>query len=292
MGGRNPLDRGTLEARLAVRWSVAGVDGRSEGPSASEQDWSNDVTVTRPPAMRTLEPGDAQLLERYRASGSRDTRNLLVDRFGWLAERCARRYWDRGEPFDDLVQVASLGLIKAVERYDPARGPFVAFATPTILGELKRHFRDTTWSVSVPRRPKELRHRVSAATEALRHALGRSPTVDEIADAAALPKEHVLEALDADRVYRPLSLDLPTGNSMTDGKAGGEDRETTLLARELIARLDETDRDIVYLTYFEGWTQREIGSRLGLGQVQVSRRHRAALELLRALAASARTEAA
>jgi RNA polymerase sigma-B factor len=234
----------------------------------------------------------APLFERYRVSRDRRTRNELVRRHVWLAERCARQYRDRGEPHDDLVQVACLGLVKSVERYDPARGPFVAFAHPTIIGELKRHFRDATWAVSVPRRPKEMRTRVSTATEALRHSLGRSPTVDEIAEFAGLPKEHVIEALEAERVYRPIGLEVSGRAFEPSTRSDIDVRETSLLARDLMARLDDCDRQIVYLTYFEGWTQREIGVRLGLGQVQVSRRLRAALEHLRATVDTARTPAA
>ncbi len=234
----------------------------------------------------------ARLFERYRECADRRMRNELVRRHVWLAERCARRYRDRGEPLDDLVQVASLGLVKAVERYDPERGPFVAFATPTIMGELKRHFRDATWAVAVPRRPKELRTRVSTANEALRHSLGRSPTVDELADFASMPKEHVIEALEAERVYRPVPFEISGRAFESSARAEPDSRETSLIARGLLSELDDCDRQIVYLTYFEGWTQREIGTRLGLGQVQVSRRLRAALERLRAAADSGQTHAA
>ena len=246
------------------------------------------MTVTQRDVSRDV----VDLFERFQSTRDRALRDELVARHMPIAERCARRYWDRGEPLDDLIQVACLGLVKAVDRYDPERGPFVAYATPTILGELKRHFRDATWSVAVPRRPKELRARVSTARESLRHTLGRSPTLDEVAELAALPREHVIEALDADRVYRPLSLDHPARG--IDPIAPGEvdSRETSLLARDLIARLDAVDRDIVYLTFFEGWTQREIGTRLGLGQVQVSRRLRAALDQLRVAANEGLTPAA
>jgi RNA polymerase sigma-B factor len=233
-----------------------------------------------------------ELFRRLRTTEDASIRDELVARHLSIAERCARRYWDRGEPLDDLVQVASLALVKAVDRYDPERGPFVAYATPTILGELKRHFRDATWTVAVPRRPKELRTRVSTARETLRHVHGRSPTLDEVAEFAGLPREHVIEALDADRVYRPLSLDLPVRSIDPSAPGEADSREASLLARDLIARLDPCDREIVYLTYFEGWTQREIGVRLGLGQVQVSRRLRAALDHLRLVAGDARSPAA
>ena len=227
------------------------------------------------------------LFERYRATGDRSIRNELIDRHRWLAERCARRYWDRGEPLDDLVQVACIGLVKAVERYDPRRGPFVSYATPTVLGELKRHFRDATWTVAVPRRPKELRGRVSAASETLRHQLGRAPRVDEIAERTGIPREHVIETLSADRVYRPLPLDFPPRSGAGSGalepasRRDADSPETSLIVRDLLARLGERERFVVYLTYFEGWTQNEIGARLGLGQVQVSRVLRAALDSLR-----------
>ena len=233
-----------------------------------------------------------ELFERFRETNDPRLREQLFVRHMSIAERCARRYWDRGEPLDDLVQVASLGLVKAIDRFDPGRGPFIAYATPTILGELKRHFRDATWSLAVPRRPKELRGRVSTTVEALRHELGRSPTIDEVAELSGLPREHVIEALGADRAYRPLSLDLPIRAIEPAAPGEPDSRETSLLARDLLARLDPCDRDIVYLTFFEGWTQREIGSRLGLGQVQVSRRLKAALDQLRVAANEGRAHAA
>jgi RNA polymerase sigma-B factor len=250
------------------------------------------VTATRNDVTNDVADDVTALFERYRTSGDRAVCNELVRRHVWLAERCARQYRDRGELLDDLVQVACLGLVKSVERYDPDRGPFVAFASPTIMGELKRHFRDATWAVAVPRRPKELRTRVSTANEALRHHLGRSPTVDEVAEFANLPKEHVIEALEAERVYRPLPFEVSMRAFEPRTRAEPDSRETSLLARDLMARLDDCEREIVYLTYFEGWTQREIGVRLGLGQVQVSRRLRAALDRLRAAANAARTSAA
>jgi RNA polymerase sigma-B factor len=253
---------------------------------------SGDRVTATPNDVTDVTDDVTALFERYRTSGDRAVRNELVRRHVWLAERCARQYRDRGELLDDLVQVACLGLVKAVERYDPDRGPFVAFASPTIMGELKRHFRDATWAVAVPRRPKELRTRVSTANEALRHHLGRSPTVDEVAEFANLPKEHVIEALEAERVYRPLPFEVSMRAFEPRTRAEPDSRETSLLARDLMARLDDCEREIVYLTYFEGWTQREIGVRLGLGQVQVSRRLRAALDRLRAAANAARTSAA
>lgn len=237
-------------------------------------------------------PDVTELFQRLRTSGDATVRGELVARHLPIADRCARRYWDRGEPLDDLVQVARLALVKAVDRYDPERGPFVAYATPTILGELKRHFRDATWAVAVPRRPKELRARVSAARETLRHVHGRAPTLDEVADFTGLPRDHVIEALDADRAYRPLSLDLPVRRVDPSAPGDADSRDASLLARDLIARLDPCDREIVYLTYFEGWTQREIGVRLGLGQVQVSRRLKSALDQLRLVADDARSAAA
>ena len=229
-------------------------------------------------------PDTDTLFRHYRNTVDRASRNELVQRHMWLAERCARRYWDRGEPLDDLIQVASIGLVKAVERYDSDQGTFVGFATPTILGELKRHFRDRTWSVAVPRRAKEMRTSVRTASEVLRQELGRAPTLDEIAARTASSREQVIETLDAERVYRPMSLELLLGGADRAYGADAAETDTVLLVRLLLARVDAQDRHIIFLTYFEDWTQRQIGAHLGIGQVQVSRRLKAALTQLRSLA--------
>src|SRR5580698_8960709 len=151
------------------------------------------------------------LFEEYRRTGDATTRDQLVELHLGLAEYLARRFDHRGEPLDDLVQVASLALIKAVERFDPDRGlEFSTFAVPTIVGELKRHFRDKSWAVRVPRRLQELHLRLTNAVPDLTHELGRSPTIDELAERLDVGADDVVEAMEAGRAYRSSSLDAPT----------------------------------------------------------------------------------
>ena len=234
----------------------------------------------------------------YRSTCDRAIRNELVLRYDWLAQACARRFADRGEPWADLVQVAQLGVVKAVERFDPARGvSFPTYAVPTVVGELKRHVRDATWSVSVPRRCKELLTRMNAANESLHQRLGRAPTVDEIAEVLGVDRDLVLETIEANQAYRSVSLEQPRPQSGGDSDRprsevlGGDDErldttEARMSAVRALGVLDERMRKIVYWRFFEECTQREIGRRLGIGQVQVSRLLRAALaELRKALGA-------
>jgi RNA polymerase sigma-B factor len=217
----------------------------------------------------------------------------MVARHLGLARHLALRYSDGIEPLDDLVQVASLGLIKAVDRFDPERGvSFTTFAVPTILGELRRHFRDRGWAIHVPRDLKEASLRVSRALAA--HG-GRSPTPAELARETGLTVEAVLDALQAAGAQRALSLDAPVG-AEEEGEAGtlldrlgeadeGLDRahDRATLAR-LAHVLDEREREIVRLRFEEDLTQSEIGERVGVSQMQVSRLIRSALTRMRAAA--------
>jgi RNA polymerase sigma-B factor len=233
----------------------------------------------------------SELFHRYRRSGDRSARDRLVLAHRDLAERCARRFRGRGEQLADLVQVAHLGLIKAVERFDPERNvPFASFATPTITGELKRHFRDATWTVSVPRRAKDLRSSVHRASDELGQRHGRSPGVEEIATATELDPAEVEETLAANRAYRPVPLDQPRPGADGDDHGpvvaidlhGGHAPSTDAADQRvdvvrMINGLQERDRKIVVWRFYEECTQREIGERLGIGQVQVSRLLRSAL---------------
>ena len=220
-------------------------------------------------------------------------RDQLIEAHIGLAEYLARRFANRGEPLDDLVQVASLGLVKAVERFDPARGlEFTTFATPTIVGELKRHFRDKGWAVRVPRRVQELHLRITRVIDDLSNELGRSPNVDEIARRAGTSEDEVIEAIDAGSAYRSTSLD--AGRSDDDespgllGQLGDVDPE---LARSelrttlgpLIAALPEREQVMLYLRFYEGLTQSEIAKRLGISQMHVSRLLARSLQQLREL---------
>lgn len=234
----------------------------------------------------------ARLFADYRENRRRELRNRLVELHRPLAASIARRYRDRGEPLDDLVQVAEVGLIKAVERYDPQRGvTFATYATPTIAGELKRHFRDATWAVSVSRRAKDLRSVVWSAIDELSQRLGRPPTVQEIAALIERSPEEVIETIAANDLYRTRSLDwmeseeteqLSTGRLAADGDDpcadAAIDRARVI---DALSTLDERDRQIMAWRYFEECTQREIGDRLGIGQVQVSRLLRSALARVR-----------
>lgn len=207
-------------------------------------------------------------------------RDQLVNAHLPLAEYLARRFANRGEPLEDLVQVASLGLVKAVDRFDPSRGvEFSTYATHTIVGELKRHFRDKAWSVRAPRRMQELYLRLGAEVAALGQELGRSPTIGELATQLSVSEEEVLEALEAGHAYRSASLDAPAPGQEGEALAAQlgtedpslEDAERRATLSPLLAKLPPRERLIVYLRFFENLTQSEIAQRLGLSQMHVSR---------------------
>ena len=229
---------------------------------------------------------------RTRSSHLRDE---LIEAHLGLAEYLARRFANRGEPLDDLVQVASLGLVKAVERFDPDRGlEFTTFATPTIVGELKRHFRDKGWAVRVPRRVQELHLRVTRVVEDLSLELGRSPTIGEIAERSGTTEDEVIEAMDAGSAYRSASLDAGSSDAEDERGQGllatlGElDPELTRAERRaslgpLIASLPEREQVMLYLRFYDGLTQSEIAKRLGISQMHVSRLLSRSLAQLRQL---------
>jgi RNA polymerase sigma-B factor len=215
-------------------------------------------------------------------------RNLLVESHLGLAHQLARRFVSRGETYDDLVQVASLALVKAVDRFDPERGvEFSTFATRTVIGELKRHFRDKGWSIRAPRRVQELYLALGPATESLTQSLGRPPTVSEMAESIGSTEEAVLEAIEAGQSYRISSIDAPDrqdGSLSTrlgdvdDSFVGAEDR---LLLAISLADLKERERTILNLRFGEGLTQSEIADRIGISQMHVSRLLAASLAKLR-----------
>jgi RNA polymerase sigma-B factor len=231
------------------------------------------------------EPSErAEVREKFAdlaATGDRRLRDELVEAHIGLAEYLARRFANRGEPLDDLVQVALIGLVKAVNRFDPNRGvEFSTYATHTIAGELKRHFRDKGWAVRAPRRMQELYLRLTQVVSSLGQQLGRSPTIGELAAETQVSEEEVLEALEAGQAYRFASLDVPKGGSDdgdTLGEGLGEDdpgianAESRVVLSPLMARLPARQRQIIRLRFFEGLTQSEIASRLGISQMHVSR---------------------
>jgi RNA polymerase sigma-B factor len=226
----------------------------------------------------------------YATTRERALRDDLVTAHMGLAEYLARRFTNRGEPLDDLIQVAALGLLKAVDRFDPERGlEFSTYATPTIVGELKRHFRDKGWAVRVPRRVQELHLRLGSVVSTLSQELGRSPTIGEIAQSAAVSEEEVLEAIEAGHAYRFTSLDAPSGNDeemSLSTELGAEDQglidsEHRVTLSPLIAQFPPRERTILHLRFFEGLTQSEIAARLGISQMHVSRLLARALAQLR-----------
>lgn len=228
---------------------------------------------------------------KWRESGNRADRDRLVVDHQSIAQACARRFASRGEPLDDLIQVAMLGLVKAVERFDPEKGiPFAGFAVPTITGELRRHFRDATWAVHVPRRAKDLHVRMPATVERLRAALGRPPTPDELAEELGCTPEDVIDALDAGAAYRSASTDTPEGFHAASlsqiGAGGGVGNEERVLLEQLMLTLPERQRKIVWLRFFEDLSQSEIAEIVGTSQVHVSRLLREALRGLRTRAGS------
>jgi len=213
----------------------------------------------------------------YRRTHDRILRNRLIEEHLSLARTLARRFANRNEPLDDLEQVAMLGVLKAVERFDPDHGtPFAAFAIPTVVGELRRHFRDRGWMVRVPRRVQDLHLRIGTVVSELSQQLGRSPSPTEIAEAAGVRDEDVLEALEAGNRYRPTSLDVAASGSDGDARMGRHDIElvsvedrATLL--HLLRRLPERERRVMYMRYFEDITQAEIAEAIGVSQMHVSR---------------------
>lgn len=242
--------------------------------------------ASEPPVAETRAVDDAWVaaaLERYSSRRDDDAlRDEIFRRARWLAVRGARRFSDRGEPFDDLVQVASIGLLKAIERFEPSMGvPFGSYATPTILGELRRHFRDHTWSVRVPRRAKDLRTSVNAATDELQRLLGRSPTVAEIAARLELGEGAVLEVMEANNAYRARPLD----HTNVVQQITVDDDADHVLDRELIIdlldRLRPRERTILYLRFFEELSQAQIAQRVGTSQVHVGRLIASSLAQLR-----------
>jgi RNA polymerase sigma-B factor len=229
------------------------------------------------------------------AAGDRAARDALVERFMPLARSVARRYFQSGEPFDDLIQVACLGLVQAVDRFDPARGvSFSSYAVPTILGEIKRHFRDRTWAVHVPRALNELSLKVDEIVRRRTQAEGHAPTVATLCEATGASEEQVLEALEVGRARRLPSLDAKARRGVDDDATATvgeliaspradrdcEERDARLLIQPLLKSLAPRDELIVRLRYERDMTQAEIGELIGVSQMQVSRLLRRALSTM------------
>ncbi|MCS6861333.1 MAG: SigB/SigF/SigG family RNA polymerase sigma factor [Abditibacteriales bacterium] len=221
-------------------------------------------------------------------------RAQLIKRNERLVRFLAHKFKDKGEPLEDLIQQGMIGLINAIDRYDPDRGvKFSTYATPTILGEIKRYFRDKTWSVKVPRRIQELNLLVHRIADELTQELGRSPTLTELAQAVGASEEDVLEALEIGKAYDPISLDSESSGSdkedtptTLEEHVRGQDStmenwETHLWLKDALQRLPPRERRVVELTFFEGLSQLEIAKELGMSQMHVSRLLRKALARLR-----------
>ena len=231
------------------------------------------------------------LLRAWREHGDAHARDQLVMDFMPLVRSLARRYAGRGEQFDDLVQVASVGLVKAIDRFDLDRDvELVAYVFPTVVGELRRHFRDRVWAVSVPRRLKELHQLVARLLGELTATLGRSPTIAELAQAAQVDEEDVVEALEVGRAYTTRSLsgaldsdeaaDLERIDQLSDDEPGYAATEDRAVLAVGFRALDERERQILRLRFFDGLTQSQIAVELGISQMHVSRLIRKALETL------------
>jgi RNA polymerase sigma-B factor len=247
------------------------------------------------PRFTHAEDGDlGQLFARWHHDRDQLAQEALVQRFMPLARSLARRYNRSSEPFEDLLQVASLGLLKALDRFDPGRGsPFASFAVPTILGEMRRYFRDCGWSVHVPRGDQERALQVRDAQETFANERGRAPTVNQLAEYLEMDTEHVIEALQAVQAYESLSLDAPRpggeDDTTTYGDALGHEDEryelieldATVLAA--LKHLPARERLMLHMRFIEDLTQTEIAARIGISQMQVSRLLRRSLEQLRAL---------
>jgi RNA polymerase sigma-B factor len=235
---------------------------------------------------------DKVLLRRYHQDGDLAAREQLIEQYMSLVRSLARRYSYRGEQLEDLVQIGAIGLIKAIDRFDLDRGvELTTYATPNIIGEIKRHFRDKGWSVRVPRGLQELNVQLSRLVEQLTVQLSRSPTIPELAKAAGVEEEEVLEALESGRAYTSLSLSVGGGGGDDDDldpleSLGTEEHQYEVSEdRAVLApgfkALDERERKILQLRFFEGLTQSQIAQQVGISQMHVSRLIRRSLEKIR-----------
>jgi RNA polymerase sigma-B factor len=242
---------------------------------------------------RTTHDDGAELFARYRRDHDAATRDALVDRFLPLAYHLARRYHGGAEA-DDLQQVASLGLLKAIDRFDPGHGAaFTSFAVPTIVGEIKRYFRDHGWTVRVPRGIQELKLRVDAISRTLTGELGRAPTAAELAQRANATTEEIVEALAAATAHHPDSLHQPVGdegdeaiNFLAAEEPGFGHVDDAAFVDGLLDTLSQRERTILRLRFEHDLTQTEIGDRLGISQMHVSRLIRQAIAELQAATAA------
>jgi RNA polymerase sigma-B factor len=271
--------------------SPSAIDAGDE-PGVDEADSTSPTARPVAPGKDESEKLDQYLLRRYHLHGDRKARDQLITMYLPLVRSLARRYASRGEQFDDLVQVGSIGLIKAIDRFDLSRGvELTTYATPNIIGEIKRYFRDKGWSVRVPRGLQELNIRLNKVIDELVAKLQRSPTINEIASAAGATPEEVLEALETSQAYNSVSLQsAPNGDGddetgLIEYMGSNEEAYDTMEDRTALApgfaKLEPRERYILHLRFFEGLTQSQIAGRVGISQMHVSRLIRRALEKLR-----------
>ncbi len=224
-----------------------------------------------------------ELFHRLRSDGDLACRDQLIAMHIGLVEYLARRFSNRGEPFEDLLQVGFVGLIKAIDRYDLDRGvEFATYATPTIIGEIKRYFRDRSWTIRVPRRLQARDAQMSQAVERLAQQLKRTPTIQEIADYMGISEEEAVEVLESSHMSNYLSLDGMGAEDASDKsfslleQLGEEDREFFLSEHratisQMVGRLDPREQRILFMRFFQGMTQMEIAREIGISQMHVSR---------------------
>jgi RNA polymerase sigma-B factor len=244
-----------------------------------------------PGAPVTPPESDQQLLRRYHEEGDRSAREALVQRHLPLVRALARRYAGRGEPLEDIEQVGAIGLLKAIDRYELSREvALTTYATPNVVGEIKRHFRDRGWAIRIPRGLQELNSRMSGAIERLTSGLGRSPTIAELGRELGATPEQVLEALEAGSAYAPMSL---SPNPSTEGELdplealGSEDvaferSEDRATLEPALRGLPQREREILHKRFAEGLTQTQIAEQIGISQMHVSRLIRKSLGRVRA----------
>lgn len=236
-----------------------------------------------------------ELFRRYQLEGDILARDELIESYLPLVRYFAQRFRNRGEPMDDLVQVGTIGLIKAIDRFDAGRDvEFTTYATPTIVGELKRYFRDKGWAIRVPRRLQELSLAVNQAIEPLTQKLQRTPTIDEIAGSLGVTAEAVMEAMESSEAYSLVSLDKDHGSESEDSFSlleyvGREDKllgnvEDVEWLRAALTHLTPQEQRVLYYRFYKGMTQTEVAHELGISQMQVSRLLRRSLDVLRSRA--------
>src|SRR2546422_144360 len=245
----------------------------------------------RPRAKRPSKAVLRDLLKQFHESKDPKLRDELILAYSDLAAYLARKFANRGEPVEDLIQVASIGLLKAMDRFDPTRETeFTTYATATVVGEIKRHFRDKFWAIRVPRRLRELNNSLMKTVETLAQRVGRSPTIPELVEETGVPFEDIVEAFELGHAYSPISWDAEGDDEhgTVASSLGGEDPELARMEDRhtlegALQRLSDRQRDVIRLRYYDGLSQADIATRLGISQIHVSRIQREALRRLRFL---------